>query len=220
MSPSIYLSLSCCVLALSVNFACQKKKEISPKEETTIAEQSFFNKYVGAPVDSATANRWKRNLKQTLSRKAPAVTSTTVFYLPATALRSLIGSDKAAGICFYYGTDSAGNVHLVPVAVDVRGYVMQTASLVTTNGTVSWEKAKKWRQDFKLQNPNGIWGHFWGSVAVERLLSKGTDTVRMELGLSDEGAQQIMFSNAAELAPTSYEDRTRSCPPFCPSDLE
>jgi hypothetical protein len=93
------------------------------------------------------------------------------------------------------------------------------ASLATSNGTVSWEVAKKWRLDFKQQHPGGIWGHFWGSVAINRLLENSSDTVRVELGLSDEGAQQMMFSDAAIEEPMEYGDRTRSCPPFCPSDL-
>lgn len=220
-TSSIYLSLFCFLSVLLVSLACQKKKEASIlKDETTIADaHSFFNKEVGGPIDSATANRWKRNLVQTLSRKAPTATSSTVFYLPAAALRTIIAEKKVAGICFYFGEDDNGQVHVVPVGVDNKGYVISTATLVTSDGLVSWEVAKKWRLDFKQQHPSSIWGHFWGSVAVERLLATSSDTVRIELGMSDEGAQQMMFSDAAIDEPLEYGDRTRACPPFCPSDL-
>jgi len=222
MSPSISFSLFCCLTVLSVNFGCQKKKEASALiDGTTIVEpHPFFNKNVGGPIDSATANRWKRNLGNSLSRKAPSVLSTRVFYLPAAALRNLIASNKVSGICFYFGKDQVGAVRLVPVAVDVRGNVITAASVITSNGEVSWQQARQWRLDFKQQHAQNIWGHFWGSIAVERLLASGTDTVRVELGMNDEGAQQMMFSSAEELEPIEYGDRTRSCPPFCPKDVE
>lgn len=220
-TTGIYFSLFCALPILSVSFACQKKKEASLlKEQTTITEvNSFFNKDVGGPIDSATAKRWKRNLASTLARRSPGANSTRTFYLPGQALRSLIANNKVAGICFYFGNDDNGNVHVVPVAVDNKGYVITAASVATSNGIVNWEVAKKWRLDFKQQNPSNIWGHFWGSVAVNRLLENNTETVRVELGLSDEGTQQMLFSSAAIEEPVEYGDRTRSCPPFCPSDL-
>jgi len=224
MSPSIRLSLFCCLSlsVMSVNFACQKKKETSLSEnETTISEPHlFFNKNVGGPIDSATGNRWKRNFEQSLSRKMPSAVTTRTFLLPAAALKSLIASNKVSGICFYFGEDSNGNTHVVPVAVDVKGNVVTDAIAFTSNGQVSWEQAKQWRLNFKQQHPKSIWGHFWGSVAVERLLASGTETVRVELGLNDEGAQQMMFSAAEVQEPVEYGDRTRTCPPFCPSDMQ
>lgn len=220
-TTGFYFNLFCALSIFSVNLACQKKKEASLlKEQTSITEaNSFFNKEVGGPVDSATANRWKRNLALTLAKKAPSVNSTRAFYLPAQALSSLIANNKVAGICFYFGNDANGSVHVVPVAVDNKGNVITAASVATSNGTVTWEVAKNWRLDFKQQHPGSIWGHFWGSVAINRLLENNTETVRVELGLSDEGVQQMMFSDAAIDEPVEYGDRTRSCPPFCPSDL-
>lgn len=217
----IYFSLFCVLSIFLVSLACQKKKEASLlKEQTSIAEaNSFFNKEVGGPVDSATANRWKRNLALTLARKAPTANSARTFYLPAQALRSLVANNNVAGICFYFGYDANGSVQVVPVAVDNRGYVITATSIITSIGTVTWDIAKNWRLDFKQKNPGNIWGHFWGSVAINRLLENNTETVRVELGLSDEGTQQMLFSDASIDDPLEYGDRTRSCPPFCPSDL-
>jgi len=221
MSPVFCFSLICSLSVLSVNFACQKKDASALNNEAAIAESHpFFNKNVGGPIDSATANRWKRNFEQSLSRRTPSAITKRLFTLPASALKSLIASNKVAGICFYYGKDETGNTILVPVAVDVKGYVIDAATAVTSSGVVNWQQAKQWRLEFKNQHPNSIWGHFWGSVAVERLLATGTDTVRVELGLSDEGTQQMMFSDAAINEPVEYGDRTRSCPPFCPTDLQ
>lgn len=221
MSPSICFGLFCCLSVLSVNFGCQKKEASIINDETaTVEPHDFFNKNVGGPIDSATGNRWKRNLEHSLSRTAPSVLSTRVFYLPAAAMRNLIASNKTSGICFYFGKDASGNVRLVPVAVDVKGTVIAAEKVITSNGEVSWQEAKQWRLNFKQEHSKNIWGHFWGSVAVERLLAAGTETVRIELGINDEGSQQMMFSSADELAPVEYGDRTRTCPPFCPSDLQ
>jgi hypothetical protein len=200
--------------------ACQKKKETSSlNTETTVTpEHPFFNKNVGGPIDSSMANKWKRNMALTLSKKASSAITSTAFYLPAASLRNLVAADKVAGICFYYGKNSEGKVHVLPIAVDVKGYIVKAPSVMSSNGSLEWTVAKQWTDAFKQQHPSNIWGHFWGSVAVERLLASGTDTVRVELGINDEGAQQMMFSDAAIEEPLEYGDRTRACPPFCPKD--
>lgn len=214
MSPSIYFSLFCSLSVLSVNFACQNKKEASSLvDETTVtATHPVFHKGVGGPIDSATANRWKRNLAQTLSRRTPAANTTSVFYLPTAALRNLIAADKVAGVCFYFGKDSTGNVHLMPVGVHVTGHVVKTEVVVTNNGPVSWLIAKQWQLDYRQRHPNSIWGHFSGSIAVNRLLENGSDTVRIALGMSDEGIQQMIFSDAAITESEVEFDRTRPVP--------
>ncbi|HYH15770.1 MAG TPA: hypothetical protein VD794_11145, partial [Flavisolibacter sp.] len=213
MSPSVYFGFLCCVSVLIVNFACQKKQNASLTETIAPTVHSVFNKNVGGLIDSATGNRWKRNLSNSLSKQTLGHVTSREYYLPAVTLRNLITEDKVAGVCFYYGKDSYGKVHLVPVAVDVRGSVVTAASVGTSNGSVQWDIAKQWRMNFKQQHPRNIWGHFWGTVAINRLLASGTETVRIELGQNDEGAQQIMFSDAAEAEPTEYGDRTRVCPP-------
>src|SRR5688572_2201503 len=97
-SPTIYVSLFCTLVVLSVNMACQKKKETSSlsTETTTTVEHPFFNKNVGGPIDSSIANQWKRNMTLTLSKKASSAVTTTTFYLPAAALRNLVAADKVA----------------------------------------------------------------------------------------------------------------------------
>lgn len=217
----LHVSLFCGIVSLSVILSCQKKED-KPASDVTVKDQPYFHKGVGAPIDSATANRYKRNLTQKLSKSKATVNTTTAYYLPAAVLREIISRDNNIGVLFYFGKDSVGNVHLVPIGIDNRDYVMVTATVVTTAGPVSWKVAKQWRDSFKQQYPDGStpWGYFWGSIAVQRLLDQGTEEVRISLGLNDEGTQQIMVSNAKDPSPTFEEDRMRTCPPYCGTEDE
>jgi hypothetical protein len=218
--------LSACFLGsliiLSVVIGCQKKGVTTTTKEQSnnLPEHPVFNKNVGGPIDSGTANQWKRNLLAKLRKNKSTAAFTTVYYLPASTLQQLIHADNAVGVCFYYGQNDQGQVFLVPIGVDKRGYVMPASTVNTTHGLVSWQVATSWRQQFKINNPSGTWGYFWGSVAINRLIDQGTEEVRINLGLDDNGLQRIMFSDAAVAEPTYYEDRTGPCPSFCPADLE
>jgi hypothetical protein len=211
----------CTIIIVTVIVACQKKSVTTATEEgSSQLVHPVFNKNVGGPIDSATAKKWKRNLAAKSSKSRGILAMAPVYYLQASVLQQLINVENAVGVCFYYGQNEQGQVYLVPVGVDNRGYVVPVSTVTTTNGAVSWQVAKEWRQRFKKNNPSGTWGHFWGSIAVERLLAQGTETVRINLGLNDVDAQMIMFSNAEEEDPESYEDRTRDCPPYCPRETD
>jgi hypothetical protein len=215
--PHVYFLLS--VLVIGCFISCQKREKTTQENVRGFKTASYtpFNKAVGGPLDSATAIKWQRTLlKQLQQSKTTAVT--TVYYLPSAALKDLIQAANIAGICFYYGQDSAGLIHLVPVSVDTNGFAIHTPVVLTTNGQVSWQVAKQWRLRFMNQNPSGIWGHFWGSLAINRLLDQGGKLVRINLGLDDDGTQKIMFSNGDEVQPPGYEDRTMSCPPYCSAE--
>lgn len=214
-TTGIYFSLFCVLSILLASLACQKKKEASSiNDERAIPEiSSVFNKEVGGPIDSTTANRWKRNLIKTLSKKNPDNTIPTTFYLPAAALQALVAENQVAGVCFYFSTDNAGKVHLIPVGLHVKGYIITAKTVVTNNGPVSWQVAKQWQMNFVKKQPDDIRGHFWGSSAINQLLKNSSDSVRIELGMSDAGTQQMMFSSAA-IAESEVGDRTR---PILPS---
>lgn len=218
---SLCRSLFCGIVSLFVIMACQKKED-KTLTEVAIKEQRYFHKGVGAPIDSATANLYRRNLRGYLSKNRATATTTTMYYLPAAELRYLINRDNCVGVLFYFGKDSAGGVHVAPIGVDNRGYVMPTATVSTTAGMVPWKVVKQWREHFKQQYPDGStpWGYFWGSIAVRRLLDQGTEIVRIELGMKDDSSQTLLFSNAADLTPTSYEDRVKTCPPMCAEEEE
>ena len=115
--PILGSGLVASLLVLSINFACQKRKEESTtaqKEASGLVEHPVFNKQVGAPIDSALAKHWKRNLMAKLSQNKSMLNATpTTYSVSATALQNLMTQDPAVGICFYFGQDSTGQVYLV-----------------------------------------------------------------------------------------------------------
>lgn len=208
------------VLGLTVSsvvlMACQKKADSSA---TTIpVSQPYFHKGVGAPIDSATANRWKQNWIQRQSKNRSTANTPAIFYLPATALRAIISRENTIGILFYYGQDSTSGVYLEAIGIDNRDYVMRTETVITSNGPISWKMAKQWRDYFKQQHPTGIWGYFEGTEAVERLLAQDAKLVRIEFGINDNSSQTLLLSNAADPVPLVYEDNLRPCPSYCAID--
>ena len=218
--------------ALVFIFSCQKKSSMETKANdnvstknnvasttttsvSTMETSSYFNKDVGAPIDSSTANQWKRNLQQ--QQSTSRIIYPIAYYLSSDVLRNFVASG-AVGVCFYYGKDSLGSIHIVPVGINQEGSVMPTATVATTNGVVSWERAREWRSAYQASNPLGTWAHFWGATAIGRLLNKGGKTVRINLGLDDAGKQQMFFSNGEVSDPGEYEDMTSPCPPYCPKE--
>lgn len=172
---------------------------------TDIAAASPFNKKVGATLDGRTGDRWiAKFLKKNGSSQS--------YTLNNTYLKSILSQPGCVGISLYYAKDNNNKMHILPVGVNGTGKAIQSLSVSTMQGNISWATAKQWI----AANPGAIDAHFFGSNTFDRLNQTPCSTIKVDFALNDLDKQQLLLSNTCQVNFTKqYEDFSVVCPPTC-----
>jgi hypothetical protein len=169
----------------------------------------MFNRNVGAPIDQQKGLRWKKKFASVKPTNAA-----TDYFLKASTLKETLNTNNCVGISLFYAIDAAGKLMIVPMGIDANGKAIATQS-ISLEPSIDWQTA--WtcinRYDGKVK------AHFFGTETYNRLLvGEAASLIRISLALNDEGAPQLLLSNASVANPTAYEDMSTPCPPICSSN--
>lgn len=181
----------------------------SPAVESTATVQATFNVSVGSPIDQQTGLRWIG----TFMKANPNALDN--YYVQASTLKGIMANTACVGISLYYSVDASGNLHIIPIGVDVNGKVIAMQTTTVDNIALSWQTLWQW-----INNYTGtVRSHFFGTQTFTQLLvDQKSKAVLISRALDDSGNPQLLLSNAADSNPTSYSDESRPCPPYCPSN--
>ena len=165
-----------------------------------------FNEYVGKPIDRSTALRWIDNFVKANPR------ATREYVIDASVLKEIMADASCTGISLNYATDGNGSLHILPIGLNRDGKILPMQTISTRSGKIDWRTSQEW-----ISNYAGyIRSHFFGTMTFTRLLDEQRSSqVRVSLALNDAGAPQLLLSNASEISPSLYEDKSSPCPPVC-----
>lgn len=173
----------------------------------TRAETALFEKNKGVRIDSATGDRWIENFARVNDAEAHHT-------LNVNALIMLLTHTGCVGISFYYATDDADNLRIIPVGTATNGSMLHGVQSETTRGEVNWTTARE-----MIDNYTGsVRYHFFGIASFQRLLTRDCKNVRISLAMDDANGLQLLLSDAGDPTPGNYESAGTMCPPHCGSD--
>jgi hypothetical protein len=160
------ITLSLVVITLSI-LACQDSREDAKYDPQELAAY----KTIGHQIPAATGMRWIEtyNEKNNIGKISLSLYSTSSSNLSAlTALPDLVG------IAFHHGIDGNGVHHYIAVSVGSDLSVWSESAekvFVDTNNDVliSEAQASEWAGNYKSQNPDKIWFHFFGANVFDEI---------------------------------------------------
>jgi hypothetical protein len=181
-----------------------------------IADTNPFKKTTGAPIEVATGNKWIENFKK-LNRGMGKE-----YVMAVKDLQAILSNPSCVGICLYFAIDEKQQAHLLPIGVSSKGYLMKTATINTSVGSINWEMAQKWIAN----DPGEIDARFFGSNTFDRLFNTTNCTkIKAISALDDSKKPQLLLANASlnyqdvnmqGSTLLRYEDDSAVCPPVCP----
>ncbi|HTH56937.1 MAG TPA: hypothetical protein VL728_12895 [Cyclobacteriaceae bacterium] len=212
-------SIPALVLLMLVNSCTEQKitskpKGSAPTWSTHEAGQlsttsSGFNKWIGSPIDRATAVRWMGNFV-----KANPRASVTEYFISSAVFKQILSNATCVGVSLHYSLDSSGQLHIIPVGIGSNGKMMANTSVTIDGKMMDWSTQQAW-----INNYTGkVRSHFFGALTFERLLvEQRAQAVRINLALDDSGAPQMLLSDNSVVNPDAIEDVSSPCPPVCAS---
>lgn len=183
-SVSVLLTLAAC------DMQTLEQVQVSDAQDLEdVTAPSSFHAGVGAPIDAALGARWIENHRQTTESEVAS------YLIEAATLRQFLELPGCVGIGLYHAVDDSGQPRLFPIGVDSEGRAIAGA-------TVPVEARRSIR---RYVGPARY--HFFGRNTFHRLLDEqGVALVRATPALDEQGAPQLLLSDAAETEPSSYED--------------
>jgi hypothetical protein len=178
--------LACAVLYLMISLlACQEPKE-KPGGNTIDLSQY---KNIGTEISVETADRWMQAYRDHGKSGRWLLDN---YYMSASQLQSLMQSvSDLTGIAFHHAIDEVGRHRFIAIAIDESLSVWSPIPNrkyidCKTNSEISQAQAAAWCQNYKNENPNEIWFHFFGSGIFDEIISiPYFDTLDIEPALND-----------------------------------
>jgi hypothetical protein len=165
-----YLVFVALFIALSF-LGCQDSKE----DTKTVNHDLAFYRNVGERIAFETGMQWREFYEQKNSEQGRL--SLSNFEMSAAQLDALLSSvTSLVGVAFHYGIDESGTTHIIAIPVD------ESLSLWTnipgrlyvdtnTGNTITQSVASVWAENYKSENPSGIWFHFFGETTFDEITS-------------------------------------------------
>jgi hypothetical protein len=105
--------------------------------------------------------------------------------------------------------------------------VISTVFHENVGAAIPHDMAKRWKEAYKKQHPDGLESHFFGSAIIQRLLSQpNVAGISIQYALDDEGVPQLILvgidkTGRKMTAANEFEaDRSYHCPSDCaPEEL-
>jgi hypothetical protein len=103
--------------------------------------------------------------------------------------------------------------------------VVSTIFHENVGAAISHDVAKRWKEAYKKEHPDGLESHFFGSAIFHRLLNQpNVAGISIQYALNDEGLPQLLLvavdKTGRLMEGTSEEseaDASVVCPPACPN---
>lgn len=216
---TIFLAVFSVLLLVS----CQETREDLKKS----AKDTYQT--IGEEIPFETGMQWiafyqERNSKQNRSALIDG------YNIPSAQLASLLESTASlVGVAFHYGLDNAGTTHIIVIPVDgsldlwssIPGRIYVDAN---TGEAISQSLAETWASNFKQENPDEIWFHFFGknifdemralpyfqSVYIEPAVNILNLTPQLLLVVYND---DLISLGRANSVPGTVYDASNACPP-------
>lgn len=202
------------ILLLGLLSNCQESKDANSDNQLTA-----FNRDVGQQISLETAERWIDRFKnQSESAKIQSGQQ-----LSETSVNQILNptSDKL-GIAFHRALDDDGEYHIIvePIIEGQPAWTSQLLLDANTDALVNVETAERWADNYKSENPNEAWSHFFGMHVFESAFN----SIQLVESLDDDNAPALLLyiwrTSANQVGRTSGEmlevyDRSIVCPPNC-----
>jgi hypothetical protein len=104
----------------------------------------------------------------------------SLYSIDADVLQTMTQSVSGlTGVAYHYGIDGLGVHHIIAIPIDpslrlwtpIPGRVYVDTN---TSAIISQEVAAQWANNFKAQNPDAIWFHYFGSNVVTDIVSNSS----------------------------------------------
>lgn len=173
------------------------------------AGEPLFNASVGAPIDGSLGRRWITNFVN------KANGGRLEYFMLVRDLQKILAQKGCIGICLYYAKNNRDELVVLPIGLSEKGILMQNEWIDTEDGQIDWATAQSWINTYKGE----IKARFFGRNTFERLTKNAEcKVIRVSYALDDIGKPQLLLADAGNSDPLVYEDASRPCPPFCPTN--
>lgn len=177
--PCVFLFLA--LLCIS----CQDTKE---DLNNPTSEKDIY-KAVGEEIPFETGMSWIEYYQKSSGQGRTDLLSS--FEVSREQMNNVMGSTpNLVGIAFHHAIDESGEKHILVIPVDeslslwasIEGRIFVDAN---TGEAISQATAAQWAQNFKDQNPDKIWFHFFGSNIFGQMFALPFfDTVEIQPAIS------------------------------------
>lgn len=203
---------------------CQDTKE---DLKSPISAKDTY-KTVGEAIPFETGMEWiayYRN-QQTAQGRTELLTS---YSISDDKMTELVASTQTmVGVAFHYALDDTGKKHIIAIPVDetlrlwtsIPGRIYVDAN---TGNNISQSVADAWAQNFRDENPNDIWFHFFGINIINDMCALPYfDTVDIQQGINILGLTPelllVVYNDLLDLGrsqddPGMVYDASNPCPP-------
>lgn len=214
-------------LFASLSFlGCQETKE----DQNNPASEKDTYKKIGEEIPFETGMQWIDLYKKRVSQQGRTELLSS-YNVSADQVNNLLQSTQnLVGIAFHYGLDEAGEKHILLIPVDESLTLWSSGTSernfvdANTGNEIDGATASGWAENYKNENPDAIWFHFFGktvfeqmsalpyfnSVEIEPAINSLDFTPQLLLVVLNDDL--ISFGRTANPPGTVY-DASNACPP-------
>ena len=212
------------LIAMSL-LGCQEAKDVT----SPLSEKDFY-KTIGEQIPFETGMEWIKLYQK--NRIAQGRTETAPSYnVPAAQLKAVLQStEELVGVAFHHAIDDTGQPHILVIPVDATLTLWSADSsrvLVDANTglEITQEEASSWASNYKDQNPDEKWFHFFGKEVFEEMCALPYfSSMELEPAISSiDFTPQILLivlnDDSSSSGRTAYDlmgvvyDASNACPP-------
>lgn len=154
--------------ALILPSACQESKDF----KEPVSEATMYSR-IGEEIPMGTALEWiAKHDEQSISSGKEM---STPYKISGEALEAMLESVSVlVGVAFHYAIDDSGVQHIVAIPIDesmklwptIQGRILIDAN---SSSQISTHQARRWANNYRVANPDGIWYHFFGKTIFDEM---------------------------------------------------
>lgn len=208
--------------------SCQDGKDEMKKNITDFS----YHMNIGGQIPTETGLRWI-DAYRTKTGGASRVTPSG-FSIDKSELETVLASvESLIGVTLHHATDDNGAHHIliIPIDVALSAWSPSSANRIifdsNNNVQITSEEALKWTSNYKLENPDGVWSHFFGRKIFDEMMKVSYfETLEIEPSIKteDSSPQLLLIINSEDEiqngrttseSETMIYDKSAPCPSGC-----